>query len=68
MFSIRDSRSGNSILFDLDKELVTYSGLGGQGIVNKVKREYTRLTLQEVAKRKRWALRSLGNNKFQMVR
>ncbi len=58
----------SSIIFDLPNEKATLVNTTDTDPLNKIKRAYSRLTIEEVAKKKRWALRKQGKNKFQMVR
>ena len=61
-----DSRKG-FFRFDLNKEKINFER-GLESRVNEIKREYSKVTLEEIAKKKKWLLKSKGANKFQMVK
>jgi len=61
-----DSRKG-FFRFDLNKGKINFER-GLESRVNEIKREYSKATLEEIAKKKKWLLKSKGANKFQMVK
>ena len=61
-----DSRKG-FFRFDLNKGKINFER-GLESRVNEIKREYSKVTLEEIAKKKKWLLKSKGANKFQMVK
>jgi hypothetical protein len=52
---------------DLVKEKVTMPE-GSQDILNALKREYSKVCLEAIAKQKRWRLKQTAANNFQAVR
>jgi hypothetical protein len=65
---VRIGSAASAIVFDLQREKATLINNKDFTTLNKIKRTYSELTLEEVAKKKRWALRKQGENKFMMVR
>ena len=61
-----DSRKG-FFRFDLNKGKINFER-GLESRVNEIKREYSKVTLEEIVKKKKWLLKSKGANKFQMVK
>ena len=53
--------------FDLNCGTIMFKK-GLESRVNEIKREYSKVTLEEIAKKKKWLLKSKGANKFQMVK
>ena len=61
---------GNSYNIDLESQSITFEGRNKEGweFVNKLKQTYTSVAIKEAAKKNKWAVRKLKQNKFQLVR
>jgi len=53
--------------FDLNQDKVDFErGLSSE--INEIKQEYSKVSLEEIAKKKKWFLKEKGTNKFAMVK
>lgn len=60
---------GTEILFDLKANKIKYSETAtSNSEINAIKREYSRLIVEEVAKRKRWLVKQQANGNLQLRR
>lgn len=61
---------GNSYNINLKTQTVTFEGNNKAGweFVNKLKRTYSTVVVKEAAKKNKWSVRNLKQNKFQLVR
>jgi len=58
----------NSVFdFDLVQGKINFQR-GLEGRVNKIKREYSKVSLEELAKKNKWFLKTKAENKFQVVK
>lgn len=55
--------------FDLDREKLTFdNSFESKEVINQIKRKYSELALEEVAKKRRWILKNKGENKFAFIK
>jgi len=53
--------------FDLNKGKINFQR-GLEGRVNEIKREYSKVSLEEITKKNKWFLKTKASNKFQVVK
>ena len=61
-----NGRKGN-FQFDFNKGKINFER-GTENKVNEIKREYSKMILIELTKKKKWFLKEKGANKFQVVK
>jgi len=61
-----NGRIGN-FRFDLNCGTIMFKK-GLEGRVNEIKREYSKVSLEELTKKNKWFLKNKGTNKFQVVK
>ena len=61
-----DSRKGY-FKFDLAQGKINFER-GGERVVNEIKREYSKVSLEELTKKNKWFLKTKSENKFQVVK
>jgi hypothetical protein len=64
-------RNGNAVLIDCEKQTITASNLDTKqlsGFSNSLKRSYSSIVIDEVARKQKWIKKNLGNNRYQLQR
>jgi hypothetical protein len=56
-----------TFVINLNKGMVNIS-TSMQSNLNKLKQEYSKVIIEEVARKKRWALKKMANNQYEMRR
>ena len=64
---VRFQKDGNSFAIDLKKKKIIATGAGATDIINTLKQQYSTKIIQQVAKKRNWAIRQQGA-KMNLVR
>ena len=61
---------GYNFEINLEKEKINFQKGNWKASekINEIKREYSKVSLEEIAKKKKWILKNKGANKFQMIK